>query len=367
MKHILLNNFETFKLVTDNIELSNLHIFTILIGISILTLKKRESDFLDKTQTDQLKGIGILCVIVGHLWVHVTQSRPSIVLSGDAVGLFFLLSGFGLSISSSKKIPSLRYYLSKRMTRVMIPYWFATITILLLDFYIIGRSYQRNDLIMTFLGINFNESTRYIDYVRWYITLLLVWYILFFLYIKKSNNNMGLVLLFIFSVTIFIFQYYFGLLGWHQVFAFPVGCVIGKHYHYFKNAFNQHYQIIPILLVFLILPFIFFKITLSSYTPSFIPSISWKFIKEIISLSFSAWLVLVIAFKKTKKYYSSFLLFVGTYSYDIFLLHGAFLIKYNPIINNGKTTTLPAQLTVFILVITLLSILFMKSYRRLIN
>lgn len=63
-----------------------------------------------------------------------------------------------------------------------------------------------------------------------------------------------------------------------------------------------------------------------------LPTIVVKVLDEANGLFLSLGLVVLMAYLGLKGYYSGFLGFCGSISYEIFLLHGAFLVKYNPII-----------------------------------
>ena len=83
-----------------------------------------------------------------------------------------ILSGFGLT--SSVKTLNLNKFISKRIVRVLVPYWIATVFILILDYLILGIFLQPANIVLTFIGANFNKEISHIDYVRWYVTFILV-------------------------------------------------------------------------------------------------------------------------------------------------------------------------------------------------
>ena len=123
-------NYENTKIIVDKIESANFSILILLILFSLLTLRKKKVDFFDRIETDQLKGVAIIFVIFGHLWVHVCKNNPSIILSGDAVALFLILSGFGLMRSICGKVIKQKDFIYKRLNRVMVPYWYSTVLII---------------------------------------------------------------------------------------------------------------------------------------------------------------------------------------------------------------------------------------------
>ncbi len=98
-------NYEINKLAIIHPDLLNLLIIALFFCVVVVTAKKEESvsrQLLSRLHTDQLRGVGIFFVVLGHLWVHVSKTKSQIVLSGDSVSLFLILSGFGLADSTLK-------------------------------------------------------------------------------------------------------------------------------------------------------------------------------------------------------------------------------------------------------------------------
>ena len=97
MSLVKINNFEVDKLLVNQPDLTNLAILIILFIIVILSLKRRRTTFGDVAHSNQAKGIAILLIIVGHLWVHVSSQKPALVFSAEGVSLFLILSGYVLT------------------------------------------------------------------------------------------------------------------------------------------------------------------------------------------------------------------------------------------------------------------------------
>lgn len=365
----LMINYENSKLPVQNPDFLNFIFLLIGIGLILLTIRKdSSSNFLDRIQTDQLRGIAILLIVLGHLWVHVVQQRPHFIFGSDGVALFLLLSGYGLTVSIERASVGFFDYASRRLRRVMIPYWTATVFILLLDFFILGRTYSDSDLIMTFLGFNFNATTQHIDYVRWYITFLIFWYLVFYIVVRLFQNKSSLLTFFIISTVLFPFSYYYIKFNWYQFFAFPVGCAIG----FFKKDIRKSFAINRKCFVIVaalsggcvlawktLLGIDSIRVCLYSQ----VPNILLIFTNEIGSLILAIAIVIGIACFGSMKYSSRFLLFYGGISYEMFLVHGVFLIKYNPIIRNPGFPEVLMSFPLFLLFVTFLSYVFNKALR----
>ncbi len=356
------SNYEKLKLAVADPTLINLYIWLLILGITALSIKKQKTVFLDVTQTDQLRGIAILFIVVGHLWVHVSFEKPSIILSGDGVSLFFVLSGFGLTRSHLRKPYSIRKFVSKRFSRLFIPYWIVTILILTLDYVLLKRTYGSKDILMTFLGINVDEATKHIDYARWFITCLIFWYAIFLLALKQKSYRRFLMCIGTASIVVFLFDYYVTKFGWYNIFSFFFGCFLGIHYDAVHDVAQNKRTLTAIICILGLILALSFDLFLKDLLITRLPYLGILLAGEIKSIIFSFSVMIAVYFLCSIGVTSRFLAFIGTLSYEIFLLHGAFLIKYNFFFTNKY---LPLTFAVYLAFIILLSFSLSKISDRL--
>jgi len=347
----LVQNFETVKLGVGSPDAVNVAILCLLGASALVSLKKSPSlgaAFLTPVQTDQIRGVAILLVIVGHFWFHVSQQKALLILSGDAIAFFFLLSGFGLTMSVSAKPLSMRKFIVRRMQRVLIPYWCTTILFLVLDAVLLGRTYPLPTILLTLCGINMNEAATHLDYVRWYITVQLLWYILFSVTMIQLRGKRALALLSAFATLIFFADYYITRQGWSQLFAFPAGCACGIYYKHLSTFYEQHKRRVRAAAGIAMLWVFFSKATLYPLASATLPQIVCKVISEANGLLCAFGMCSLLIYLNRAGFVSRFLLWCGRYSYELFLLHGPLLIKYNPVIRTTDTVPLVGQLAVFL-------------------
>jgi len=363
----IFHNYQLDKLDIQNPDIANYIIIVVFICIAIGFLKRNPEPIapLCKLQTDQLKGIAILMVIIGHLWVHISAPKIPIVFSGDAVALFLFLSGYGLSISDNKKAYTVNIFFSKRIRRVMIPYWGTTIVILFLDYLILNKIHSARNTIITFLGINMNTETQHIDYVRWYITFILLWYVLYYCSRFFLKDSARLLFLFTCAGISFLLSYYILHSGWYQFFAFPLGCTVALKYEWLRKSLLKRKVLYTFLAIFAFILAILYKIAMFdlrtfTYLDSHFPSIILSLTNELHSILLCAGLVTIVVVFGYRKRYSAFLVFCGGISYELFLLHGAFLVRYNPIITSTDPVFLTANFMLFTFSLMLLSYLYQK-------
>lgn len=291
----------------------------------------------------------MLFIVLGHLWVHVSATRPWPIISGDSVAVFLLLSGMGSTVSYIRKHPPVGAYISGRIRRVMTPYWATTVLFLALDLIFLGRTLGWFDIAMTMFGINMDEPTRLFDYVRWYVTFQLFWYAAFLLAVTRFEPKRAGLALILAAPVLLLLDYYVLPLGWSKYLAFPAGCLLGAWYPEAVAWLRRRRTLVAVAIPVLLCVFLGVKFALAHGVTAGLPSIVRLFVVEGDSLVLAA--LLLAAFIKLGEagLYSRFLEFTGRYSYEIFLLHGPFLVKYNPFFALTTDLGLPVAVSFLLL------------------
>jgi peptidoglycan/LPS O-acetylase OafA/YrhL len=312
-------------------NLNNLLILGVLFAVSALTLRHREPSVpLAPAQTIQVRGVAIFLVVLGHLWTHVSSSKPSVNFAGDSVAVFLFLSGVGTMFSYVRKRPSLGSYVGGRVRRVMAPYWVTTVLFVSLDLIFLGHTLNWFDLSMTVLGVNMDQATRFFDYARWYITFQLFWYGLFMLAILRLAPKRAGWLLVLVAPILLILDYYVVHANWYNYLAFPCGCLLGAWYVEIVEWLRCHNGLVALATPALFGLYLSVKLLIAGGGFSGVPSLIQVFVAEGNALVLCGALLAGFLLLGTTGLYSCFLEFTGRYSYEIFLLHGPFLVKYNP-------------------------------------
>ena len=326
-------SFEQVKMSVSNPDVAQFVILAVLLGAVLCSLRRDcPGGPLEKQQTDQVKGIAVLMIMLGHLWTHVSSSEPTLVFARDGVVAFLLLSGFGLSVSEHGRPFNWRRFIARRLLRVMIPYWIATVCILVMDAIVVGRFYDAQDLVLTVLGVNINPTTRHIDYIRWFITFIILWYVLF-LGARLCRDRTGVSEpLFLTGCAVFLFLLdYFILAGdyWYQAFAFPAGCWLAQLSRARDRKLSA--ERCAVLGGGLLVAFVACRLVIPALWAQNYPFVIYKLIREVLGLVFAAACLLLIGAMGRLGFSSRFLSVCGVLSYELVLLHGPLLIKYNPV------------------------------------
>lgn len=356
-----INNYELVKLDICNPDFSNFLIIFAFLAASFFTMSRNtrghtKFEFLSALHTVQVKGVAIFLVVLGHLWVHVSTFKPHIVLSGDSVAIFLMLSGFGLTISSRNSNPNFSQFCLKRLRRIMVPYWFATLLVLFLDYLLLDQMLDFRRLLLTFLGVNTNKELYQLDYARWFITFIILYYIVFYVLFIRFYSKYSLAYMFLLSFCLFLSDYYLLHFGWYQFLSFPLGCFLAQYRDDVVRIYNKYKLFCIYCSFFVLLYVIFVKFLLAnseyySFIVAMIPSIFLRLYFECNSILFSLSIIFIVGYFCEYISCSQFLHIVGKYSFEIFLLHGAALIKYNPIISTGESLLLVLQFIIFFSII----------------
>lgn len=262
---------------------------------------------ISREQTEKLKGLAIILVMIGHL---ITANKLSLPMQMNSfatfsVSIFLILSGYGLTKSYIDK--GINHFFKKRFLNVYVPFVIASV----ITFSILGYTYSSlSELIKT---VTFNQLNLKLDGTMWFIYFIFCWYFVFWLIfsLKISIHNKS-IFIFIFSILLYfliqrvpykIISYQFTL----HSFSFPIGVLIAIYYKG-NNKLNT------ILSVLLLLSFCFsFYSLLSNYS---------ELKLQLSSLLFGLSMFFLFSIIKFNIKYLSL---VGLYSYEAYLFEGSVL------------------------------------------
>jgi peptidoglycan/LPS O-acetylase OafA/YrhL len=187
----------------------------------------------------------------------------------------------------------------------------------------------------TALGINVGTALMHIDYTRWYITLLLTFYLLFGItltFARGKRASMVLLLLGIAVVALRIPKLFpFGTID--QILAFPLGCLFVSYESSLKTRLKEQAwsRTKGFTMTCLAMGFLSVICLVLGEAVTFGQKMAFSVIQSANGLLVCVFIVLLIDIFSRKGYKSKFLAFCGTISYELYLIHGPFLIKYNPV------------------------------------
>jgi peptidoglycan/LPS O-acetylase OafA/YrhL len=275
---------------------------------------------MTKDQGNQLKGLAVLAVIACHVGYFIFGEQgflsPFSNYGGVAVDLFFFLSAYGFAVSADNgngndshcHITKVIFY-KKRFFRLVPLVWIILAFFFLLDFIILDKVYGTGYILRSFFLI-FPTADLFADVNSplWYLTPLALYYLSFpFLFRKGKPLITALLFLgtsFILTQLPFIAPHF----DVHYI-AFPLGILFGIYHASITKSIKESSKKTRFGLFF-----IFLGVFISTlfYTWAYHPL--EQFISLIIMLS-------VVGVFTISAVRSCPLLFIGAYSFELYLLH----------------------------------------------
>lgn len=305
--------------------------YVLIIGLFVIFLKdykkidlnnpKMGEYYLDISSSSALKGICAICIICTH-WctynLHLTNESPFTQFIPFHFGhfciiIFMFLSGYGIVTVELKKKSGWRDYLRGRMWKILKPAWIVSFFTLVI--YVL---WGPRDISMDTVSVNWLHEYMYqishrefsafffakyfILHLDWYVMTTLVLYLLLKISLYFTSDKMEM---FGILCLLILFFYVLGRLGnfpahyYRNLWAFPFGvlCAI-------KPLFLKEKRFVVVVVVCVVLNLLVEGI---HYTVS-----------AILALS----LLMYVGFtNRSYKIKSRFLLYLGSISYAIYLIH----------------------------------------------
>lgn len=255
-----------------------------------------------RPQTDALRGIAIILVITGHIGTAM-GCQPVGTFGSFGVALFLFLSGYGLNESFRKN--GLKNYWPKKLKRVWLPY---AIVISTLGLYVYDLSL--GDYLLNVTGIH----TEY-----WFVAFLIKWYVAYWV-LTKFFPQWRLVLLTALGI-IAIFT--LGYLPGEQAFCFTAGVAASAYYD--KLSALDRRSVTKIAFAALALCAIIWSVKQATDMSGHFEQGCWQLnmVKSFIKITGCIGMV-AAAQLLTALSFNRFLIFMGTLSFELYLLHYPF-------------------------------------------
>ena len=175
------------------------------------TMKSQRIEYIDFA-----KGLAIFLIVLYHYCQPIVSGLWSqvIVLGGSGVHLFLVLSGFGLGLSSNRKIG---LFYKKRLTKIILPYYLTIIAIFIFNIFF---SIYGDDSLYALGGHLFfyrmiDESlAKSFGYHFWFISTIIQLYIFFpliSLIFDRLSLKLFIFVSFLISCLYWIFIFIYGL------------------------------------------------------------------------------------------------------------------------------------------------------------
>jgi len=352
--------------ITPNASI--LTIIVILALVSLLTVKRGDVEKrfipLSKRATDQLKGLAIIFLLIGHLSLRCIPGEQITENTGAwAVVIFLALSGATLVKAYGMSNLSCRFIFN-RIRRLAFPLWITLALVYVLDYLLLGKTYQWLDIFTHFAGLSANVPPLHTE---WFVTYVLFLYTAYFLVSKLPATPMLkfiVLLCVVYSASyIIVKNKYFDVLQiWlAYTLVFPLGVIIGiyrKDIFTFYDSWLQSHKVS--FIISLAILFVSYDYLTSMSTNLALPiKAAFNALKNIFFIMSILMLSCVL---DTIRFESRFLLLMGKYSYEIFLLHYPFMVSYNFILSRQPLYNF---FIIYLIIIIVMSIALQKIANKL--
>lgn len=140
-----------------------------------------------KENTDKMKGISIICIILHHIVQQILN--PGILTPFKGIGylfvsIFLFLSGYGLMKSYMKKENYLQDFKKRRLMKIYMPFLLVNLVHLIINIFIKGKEYTFKSFLFNLTGMHLMSSA------MWYMITILFWYLIFYIVCKISKKIM---------------------------------------------------------------------------------------------------------------------------------------------------------------------------------
>lgn len=203
------------------------------------------SSFFSKTQTDKLRGIAIMLIIFCHYFqkVHTTEAFSKLVyssLGAIGVGIFFMLSGYGLMTSKMKKVNYTKGFLKNKLLRIYSVCFIGYILVSII--FLISKTPFNNNIFLEFITFSLPNT------LMWYLKVQVGMYVLFWIasIILKNKSNKSfaitiLVVCIIYMAVCFITDVQF--VWYENTLFFPAGIFLAMYKDKVYSFMSKRYTL----------------------------------------------------------------------------------------------------------------------------
>ena len=274
-------------------------VLLVWLGLIFYGVKVRQNAGVALTMenTKALRGISAIEIMLGHIGIatHNVVQFPNRKAGILFVGIFFMLSGYGLAYGVANKEGYLRGFWMKRVPTVVVP---AAIVIAIDAIWHKGIGLE---------GVLEGGN-------RWYITELIVLYLVFYIGYRLAKNN-GWIVVLLMSVVIVIGAFYVGVDNpWYgSTLCFPLGIIYFEHKEW-TNGLKAatRWGAVGGLFVIMAVSMLGFFVYENTFFGNVIA-------RNVASVSFCMIVILMLEVVSIGNTYSEIL---SVISYEVFLVHG---------------------------------------------
>lgn len=286
-------------------------------------MQRIQTFVFDKNTTAILSGIGCLLIVLCHVGYFIFEDKtilqPFSNYGGIAVNLFFLLSAFGLSMSTSTNASTFYW---KRFKRIIPAVWISLALFLLLDFAVHSVAYEVGYVFKSFL-LWFQRADLFkdINSPLWYITPLVIYYLAFPVLYRKQRPFLSAILFLAFGYFLSKSSFVVSLFKLHYI-AFPTGILLAT---YAKNIEHIGQKLIAYIHPFFSRVAIPLLLLVSIWYFGNHTDVGGPYEQYLSMLT----VLLITALILMRPFKLTYLVALGGISFEIYLLHWPLMFRFD--------------------------------------
>lgn len=284
---------------------------------------------LDRTTTNCCKGIAAIIIMLHHISFRVSNLPVYVksiwYIAFPIVGFFFFMSGYGLTCGLLQKKNYLQGFLSKRLLNIIVPYVIVAITWIGLEIIWGGGQTPVRAIAEAF-------TIRYIQPL-WFIWVIIAVYIVFYAVFNHTEINVGAYWFAVITIAYILISAFVNPRD--EMYASIIGMPLGILWAMYERKIDSYFEIgflrkeIVAIVAFVIL--FIGRLTLS--VVGFDNQLFQSVLRNIITIAF---IVPLIELLKKVKIQKRFLIWLGTISYEIYIIHPFILYFFEKETTEGK-------------------------------
>ncbi len=249
--------------------------------------------------------------------------KPIWYIAFPIVGFFFFMSGYGLTCGLLQKRNYLQGFLSKRLLNIIAPY--VIVAIVWIGLEIIGGQTPTRAIAEAF-------TIRYIQPL-WFIWVIIAVYIVFYAVFNHTEINVGAYWFAVITIAYILISAFVNPRD--EMYASIIGMPLGILWAMYERKIDSYFEIgflrkeIVAIVAFVIL--FIGRLTLS--VVGFDTQLFQSVLRNIITIAF---IVPLIELLKKVKIQKRFLIWLGTISYEIYIIHPFILYFFEKETTEGK-------------------------------
>ncbi len=303
--------------------------FTALVFIAIIlakSLKIKDTQWqpqpFNTTNTLPLRGILALLIVLHHFFVSMPSGWPPsdffVYLGAMVVGMFFFISGYGLTISYLNKGKNyLSGFWNKRVKKIIIP--------LLVTIAVYELANKHYNLLNVFNGLKNGQTP---TPFTWFVYTIIIYYAVYYISFKFFKIKTALAIMLIFTA---IYEYVIINLNWDSCWYSATFAInVGMYYAYYEEKIKSYlikHTLSSVIALSTFIALFFLYAIINGKKQLGLPF--GDFVLFWIMPLLIVFTIYFYGFKTNK-----LLNFVGNISYEIYIVHGIFVIFLQKYINN---------------------------------